>query len=95
MTVRLAVVMDPIADISYKKDSSLAMLLAARKLGWELWYCEQPDLYLDHSRAMGLLRPLDVRADGEAARRGPLGIDGRDSHARRERGEEGGPEKRQ
>lgn len=78
MTVRLAVVMDPIADISYKKDSSLAMLLAAKKRGWELWYCEQPDLYLDHSRAMGLLRPLDVRADPEdwftlgAAERKPL-----------------------
>ena len=28
MSVRLGIVMDPIAGISYKKDSSLAMLLA-------------------------------------------------------------------
>lgn len=30
MSVRVGIVMDPIASISYKKDSSLAMLLAAQ-----------------------------------------------------------------
>lgn len=38
MSVRVGIVMDPIASISYKKDSSLAMLLAAQKRGWELFY---------------------------------------------------------
>ena len=32
---RLAVVMDPIADIKYAKDSTLAMLLAAQARGFE------------------------------------------------------------
>ena len=63
MTVRLAVVMDPIANIAYKKDSTLAMLLAAAKRGWELWYIELEDLYLDQSRAMAQMRPLQVFAD--------------------------------
>lgn len=63
MTIRLAIVMDPIKSISFKKDSSLAMLLAAQKRGWELWYIEQHDLYLDGSTAMAQMRPLQVRYD--------------------------------
>jgi glutathione synthase len=63
MTIRLAIVMDPIQSISFKKDSSLAMLLAAQKRGWELWYIEQNDLYLEGSTAMAQMRPLFVRYD--------------------------------
>ena len=44
MSVRVGIVMDPIAGISYKKDSSLAMLLAAQDRGWTLFYMEQQDL---------------------------------------------------
>jgi len=61
--IRLAVVMDPIADIKYAKDSSLAMLLAAQSRGYELWYLEQADLYLRDGVARGTARPLTVRAD--------------------------------
>ena len=43
MSVRVGIVMDPIASISYKKDSSLAMLLAAQARVWTLFYMEQPD----------------------------------------------------
>jgi len=60
---RLAVVMDPIADIKYAKDSTLAMLLAARARNWDLWYLEQHDLSLRDGVAWGRARPLAVRAD--------------------------------
>jgi glutathione synthase len=60
---RLAVVMDPIADIKYAKDSTLAMLLAAQSRGFELHYLEQQDLFVRDGRAMGHSRPLSVRAD--------------------------------
>jgi glutathione synthase len=62
-TIRLGVVMDPIADIKYAKDSTLAMLLAAQARGHELIYLEQRDLSLRDGRAMGRMRPLTVRAD--------------------------------
>lgn len=65
MTVKLGVVMDPIAAISYKKDSTLAMLLAARKKGWELLYMEQSDLYLLSDQPRARMRPLEVMADPE------------------------------
>lgn len=65
MTIRIAVVMDPIASINFKKDSTLAMLLAAQKRGWELWYMLQTDLYLDRDIAMAQMQPLQVRYDAK------------------------------
>ena len=63
MSVRLGIVMDPIASISYKKDSSLAMLLAAQARGWSLFYMEQHDLYQGEGKARARMRPLKVFAD--------------------------------
>lgn len=65
MSVRLGIVMDPIARISYKKDSSLAMLLAAQERGWSLFYMEQQDLYQREGQARARMRPLRVFADPE------------------------------
>ncbi|CAI8927571.1 MULTISPECIES: glutathione synthase [Pseudomonas] len=65
MSVRLGIVMDPIARISYKKDSSLAMLLAAQERGWSLFYMEQQDLYQGAGQARARMRPLKVFADPE------------------------------
>jgi glutathione synthase len=59
----LGVVMDPIGAISYAKDSTLAMLLAAQERGFELLYLEPRDLLLRDGVAEGHLRPLTVRAD--------------------------------
>ena len=55
--------MDPIAGISYKKDSSLAMLLAAQDRGWTLFYMEQQDLYLNEGKARARMKPLKVFAN--------------------------------
>jgi len=55
--------MDPIGAISYAKDSTLAMLLAAQARGFELTYLEQHDLLLRDGVALGRGRPLTVRAD--------------------------------
>src|SRR5450755_2579103 len=63
---RLGVVMDPIADIKYAKDSTLAMLLAAQARGFALSYMEQGDLSLRDGKAWGRLRPLTVAADPNA-----------------------------
>ncbi|MCY1280348.1 Glutathione synthetase [compost metagenome] len=65
MSVRLGIVMDPIAQISFKKDSSLAMLLAAQERGWSLYYMEQQDLYQKNGEARARTRPLKVFLDPE------------------------------
>ncbi|MFW2439648.1 MAG: glutathione synthase, partial [Arenicellales bacterium] len=60
MNIKLGIVMDPIGSIKAGKDSSLAMLLAASKRGWELYYMEQGDLFLEGDRCHALLTRLDV-----------------------------------
>jgi glutathione synthase len=60
MTVRLGVVMDPIAAITIKKDTTFAMLLAAQARGWEVYYFEQGDLYLRDGQPFGHARRLTV-----------------------------------
>ena len=55
--------MDPIDEIKPVKDTTLAMLLAAQKRGWELWYAEQRDLWLRDGVAYGHVRPIAVRND--------------------------------
>jgi len=63
MTIKLGVVMDPIGGIKFHKDSTLAMLLAASKRGWQLHYMEQGDLFLQDGRCHAYRRQLEVRAD--------------------------------
>lgn len=63
MSIKIGIVMDPIDAISYKKDSSLAMLWAAQRKGWELWYMEQPDLSIAKGEAMARMAPLQVQMD--------------------------------
>jgi len=59
----LAVIMDPIHGIQYKKDTTLAMLWAAQAAGFSLFYMELGDLLLKDQRAHGMLRPLEVHQD--------------------------------
>src|SRR5690554_4902809 len=66
MQVRVGVVMDPIEDIAFKKDSSLAMLLAAQARGWTLFYMEQQDLYQEAGEARARMRPLKVFNDPDS-----------------------------
>lgn len=63
MTINVGIVMDPIADLNYQKDSSLAMLWAAQQRGWQLSYMEMADLYLEDGEARARMRPLEVFHD--------------------------------
>jgi glutathione synthase len=63
MSITLGVVMDPIGAISYKKDSTLAMLLAAQRRGWRLIYIEMNDLFIRDGRASAHIHDLRVHAD--------------------------------
>jgi len=63
MNIRLGIVMDPIEQINFKKDSSLAMLWAAAERGWQLTYMRQQDLYLTGKEARARGRSLKVYKD--------------------------------
>ena len=66
MTVKVGVVMDPIANINYKKDTTMAMLWAAQARDWQLFYIEQTDLYLEQSVARARMAPLTVFHDPDS-----------------------------
>ncbi len=61
--VVLGVVMDPISDIKFAKDTTLALLLAAQRQNFALRYIEMTDLYLHNGVAMASCRPLEVFDD--------------------------------
>lgn len=58
--IKLGIVMDPIASINIKKDSSFAMLLEAQRRGYEIHYMEMADLYLINGEARAHTRTLSV-----------------------------------
>ena len=62
----LGVVMDPIESIQPSKDSTLAMLLAAQRRGWEVIYFRQQDLALRDGHASGNGRRISVMDDKSA-----------------------------
>lgn len=66
MAISLGVVMDPIADIKFYKDTTLALLLAAQERGWDLHYMEQGDLYLLQGEARANTRNLFVADNGDS-----------------------------
>jgi glutathione synthase len=59
----IGVVMDAIDAISYKKDSTLAMLWEATKRGWHIFYFEQQDLFIENGIAYGKSKQLNVFHD--------------------------------
>jgi len=58
--MKLGMVMDPIAGINIRKDSSFAMLLAAQALGWEIYYMEMADLFITGCTPCARMRRLTV-----------------------------------
>ncbi len=60
MKIKLGIVMDPIRSINFKKDSSLAMLLEAQSRGYELYYMEMSDLFIEDNQAFAFARPFSV-----------------------------------
>jgi len=61
MSKILGVVMDPINNIKPYKDTTLALLLAAQRRGWELMYMEQSHLALASGDPIAKMAPLTVR----------------------------------
>ncbi len=65
MPIKLGMVMDSIALINIKKDTSFAMLLEAQARGWELYYMELNDLFLRNGVAYARTRTLTVQRDAK------------------------------
>lgn len=65
MTTNVAFVMDPIESITVYKDTTLALMLAAQKLGWRIHYLQPQNLQLRDGEAWADLHPLTVYDDSQ------------------------------
>ena len=61
--IKLGVVMDPIASINIKKDSTFAMMLEAQKRGYEIHYIEMGDLFLDQGTTFADTKVVELKED--------------------------------
>ncbi len=59
-SIKLGVVMDAISSVNVKKDSTLAMLLEAQKRGYQLYYMQMKDLYLDQGECRATTHTVEV-----------------------------------
>jgi len=63
MTLKIGIVMDPIENINPKKDSTLAMMLAAQARGAALFYMTPSDLFLKDGVTFATVFRLTVQND--------------------------------
>ena len=61
--IKLGIVMDPISQVKVSKDSSMAMMFEAQKRGYEIYYMEMQDLYLDQGQASATTQKVKVFDD--------------------------------
>ncbi len=63
--MRFAFIMDPLAGVNAKKDTTYFLMLAARELGHEVFYLSHNDLQVRDSELSAIVSAVDVHADIE------------------------------
>lgn len=58
--LKLGIVMDDLAAIKPYKDSSFAMLIEAQQRGYEIYYMQLQDLYVENAKAMALTQSVQL-----------------------------------
>ena len=61
--MKIAVVMDPISDIDFKKDSTLLLIYEAQKRNHDVIYIESKNLFFDGKDACALSSKIAVKMD--------------------------------
>lgn len=65
MTINLGVIMDPINTINISKDSTFAILLAAQRRNYIIYYMECKDLYLYKGKACAMARIIHLQKNNQ------------------------------
>jgi glutathione synthase len=61
--MRFAFIMDPIQNVLIDKDTTFVFMLESQSRGHEVHYLEIGDLFVDHARAMGRARRIELRRE--------------------------------
>ncbi|MCW8909218.1 MAG: glutathione synthase [Gammaproteobacteria bacterium] len=59
--IKLGIIMDPIESINIKKDSSFAMLLAAQRKNWQIFYIKQSEIFQQDKHVFANSQALQVK----------------------------------
>ena len=62
-SLNILVIMDPIEQVNYKKDTSLAMMWSAQDRGHRIGYCQIHDLWLNRGQLMVDTQSVTVKRD--------------------------------
>lgn len=60
MSIKLAVVMDPIEQIKFQSDTSFHFMLKAQKRGWQVFYLRQEDVFLKDQEVFAKLTTVKL-----------------------------------
>lgn len=63
--IDLGIVMDPVTTLHRKKDSTLAMIVAAERRGWRVRCILQGDMHLAGNRVMAFMRDISIDLDAD------------------------------
>ena len=63
--IDLGIVMDPVTTLNRKKDSTLAMIVAAQRRGWRVRCILQGDLHLAGQQVRAVMRDIEVDLEAE------------------------------
>lgn len=66
MTTKLGIVMDSIASINPRKDSTLAMMISAQQRGWKLFSINQEQLFVADGKVMANAAEVSVSKDPDS-----------------------------
>ncbi len=58
--VDLGIIMDPLATINLKKDSTLAMIRSAQARGWKVWFIAHDSLHLREHQVLAEMAPIEL-----------------------------------
>ena len=61
--MKIAVVMNPISNIDFKKDSTLLLIYEAQKRNHDVFYIESNNLFFDGKDACALSSKIEVKMD--------------------------------
>jgi glutathione synthase len=63
--IKLGILMDPIESINIKKDSTFAMMLEAQRRGWQLFYMQQQDLFVEAGLVSAQMKQIKVEDNSQ------------------------------
>ena len=59
--MKLGVIMNPIEDITIKKDTSFELMLSAQRRGWEVFYIKPDEIYAELGEVYGNLQEITLQ----------------------------------